>query len=132
MDTRNLSPWNHPQSAERAARSKAAAFVRALAEARDYATRGALPEAFAAPAAELYAAVPQHHQQQKAQGTGRKHKAGAKARVPIKSPAGSGASSRGPTSSGGGGAASSGSSGALALKRLQLASRQIESGPGPD
>jgi len=52
MDARNMCPWDHPQSTDYPTRSKAAAFITALAEARAYAAAGALPSAFADPALE--------------------------------------------------------------------------------
>lgn len=76
----NLSPWVHPQSAERANRSKAAAFIQALSEARAYADSGALPPAFATPAAQLYGAAPLSAQQKKQQ---QQKGAGKKAKVSI-------------------------------------------------
>ncbi|KAI8469765.1 MAG: hypothetical protein J3K34DRAFT_512342 [Monoraphidium minutum] len=128
MELRNLSPWKHAQAAERAGRSKAAAFVRAVAEARAYAAGGALPEAFAAPAGHLYGeeppqepsedgepeAAPAARQQQQEpepprpkapRASGRRHKAAPKVREPIKGAPGARSGARGGShgAAGGGG-----------------------------
>jgi hypothetical protein len=57
MDHRSLSPWVHAQSSARASRSKAAAFVQAVKEARAFAKEGALPAAFEEPAEALFGAA---------------------------------------------------------------------------
>lgn len=58
MEARNLSPWAHAQAGERSNRSKAAAFVSAMADAKEYAASGKLPEAFASAADRLFGGPP--------------------------------------------------------------------------
>jgi hypothetical protein len=138
LEPRSLSQWRHPDASARAARSKAAAFVQALSEARAFASDGALPPHFDEPAEQLYGAPPpapapqppaqpppQHAravvaaapQQQAAAAGARKQRV--KVRLPIKAAPGAGAPGR--AASGGGGAGSGGASAALAAKRQQQA-----------
>jgi hypothetical protein len=49
MDARNMLPWDHPLAADKATKSKAAAFITALGEARSYAAGGPLPDFMSAP-----------------------------------------------------------------------------------
>ncbi|GBF91103.1 hypothetical protein Rsub_04772 [Raphidocelis subcapitata] len=85
LEARCLSPWA-AQTSDRASRSKAAAFVRAVSEARAFAASGALPEAFAAPAAQLWGEPPAAEAAAAGAAAGAGKNPKAAPRAPVKAP----------------------------------------------